>query len=130
MCGCWHRQGAALDNDGMCRIGSTWEAVTHYALVCLLFVGCTLVPLAYHTYATGLVVRLGAKGAVRTFAFCVELTILALMAAIVLLLAWLGDPSLFGSRARQKYYTAYRTLWGPRTISNAFTHICSGHLRM
>ena len=113
----------------MCRIGSTWEAVTHYALVCLLFVGCTLVPFAYHTYATWLVVRIGAKGAVRTFAFCVELTVLALMAATVLLLVWYGDPSLFGSRARQKYDIAFRTLFGPRTVSNTFTHVCFGQLR-
>ena len=113
----------------MCRIGSTWKAVTHYALVCLLFVGCTLVPLAYHTYATGLVVRLGAKGAVRTFAFCVELAILAWMATSVVLLVWYGDPSLFGSRARQKYDIAFRTLFGPRTVSNTFTHVCFGQLR-
>ena len=116
-----HRQGAALDNDGMCRIGSTWKAVTHYVLVCTCFVGCTLAPFVYHTYATWLVVRIGAKGAVRAFAFCVELAILALMAATVLLLVWYGDPSLFGSRARQKFDTAFRTLWGPRTVSNAFT---------
>ena len=107
----------------MCRIGSTWKATTHYALLCLLFVGCTLVPLAYHTYATGLVVRLGAKGAVRTFAFCVELAILAWMATSVVLLVWYGDPSLFGSHGRQKYDTAHRTLWGPRTVSNIHTYV-------
>ena len=123
VCGCWHWQGAALDNDGMCRIGSTWKATTHYALICTCFVGCTLVPLAYHTYATWLVVRLGAKGAVRTFAFSVELAMLAWMAATVLLLVWYGDPSLFGSRARQNYDMTVRTLWGPRTVSNTFTHM-------
>lgn len=106
----------------MCRIGSTWKATTHYVLICFVFVGCILVPLAYHTYATWLVVRLGAKGAVRTFAFCVELAILAWMAANVLSLVWYSEPSLFGSRARQKYDTAYRTLSGPRTVSNIHTY--------
>ena len=108
----------------MCRIGSTWKATTHYALNCLVFVGCILVPLAYHTYATWRVVRLGAKGAVRTFAFCVELAILALMATIVVNLVWYGDPSLFGSRARQNqnYDIASRILFGPRTVSNTFLY--------
>ena len=124
VCGCWHRQGATLDNDGMCRIGSTWKAITHYALICTIFVGCTLVPLAYHTYATRLVVRLGAKGAVRTFAFCVELAILAWMATSAVNLVWYGDPSLFGSSARQNqnYDIAFRTLFGPRTVSNTFLY--------
>ena len=71
ICGCFHGQGAQ-EEDGMCRIGSTWKATTHFALTCIVFISSMLV-LAYHTYATWLVVRLGAKGTIRKLAFCVEL---------------------------------------------------------
>ena len=65
VCGCQYIQGAALDEDGMCPWTSTWMAKTHFALTCTVFIGSMLV-LAYHTYATWRVVRLGAKGTIRT----------------------------------------------------------------
>ena len=116
ICGCWHAQGAALDEDGMCRIGSTWQATTHFVLTCILFMGSMLV-LAYHTYATWLVVRLGAKGTIRKSAFFVELATLGWTAVSAAQVVWYSDPSLFGARATQTTSVIDRILWGPRTAT-------------
>ena len=114
ICGCWHAQGAALDEDGMCLIGSTWKAKTHFALICIILTSSMLV-LAYHTYATWLVMRLGAKGTIRKSAFLVELGMLCWTADNAVQVAWYKDPSLFGARATQTYTVISRILWGLRT---------------
>ena len=114
VCGCLHRQGAALDEDGMCRIGSTWKATAHFALICIVFISSMLV-LAYHTYATWLVVRLGAKGTIRKSAFFVELALLGWTAVNALLAVKFCNPSLLGARPTQTVQVISRVLWGPRT---------------
>ena len=113
VCGCRHQQGAALDEDGMCRIGSTWQATTHFALNCIVFLSSMLV-LAYHTYATWRVVRLGAKGTIRKSAFFVELAILGWTADNAVYVMWFSNPSLFGARAWQTVDAVTRVLWGLR----------------
>eukprot|EP00964_Phaeocystis_antarctica_P032917 scaffold18649_cov71-Phaeocystis_antarctica.AAC.5 len=114
VCGCQYIQGAALDEDGMCPWTSTWMAKTHFALTCTVFIGSMLV-LAYHTYATWRVVRLGAKGTIRKSAFFVELATLAWTAVNAVQVMWYSNPSLFGARAWQTASVIYRILWGPRT---------------
>ena len=121
VCGCYHGRGAALDEDGMCRIGSTWQATTHFALTCILFMGSMLV-LAYHTYATWLVVRLGAKGAVRKSAFLVELALLSWTAVNALWLLYYSKPSLFGARPIQTVTAIHLVLWGPRAAIEHTLH--------
>ena len=114
VCGCHYMQGAALDEDGMCPWTSTWMAKTHFALNCIVLISSMLV-LAYHTYATWLVVRLGAKGTIRKSAFFVELAILSLTAYKTLYVFFFSNPSLFGARAWQTVDAVTRILWGPRT---------------
>jgi len=114
VCGCHYMQGAALDEDGMCPWTSTWMAKTHFALNCIVLISSMLV-LAYHTYATWLVVRLGAKGTIRKSAFFVELATLGWTAVSAVQVAWYNDPSLFGARAWQTVDAVTRILWGPRT---------------
>ena len=111
VCGCFHGQGAALDEDGMCRIGSTWQATTHFVVICIYFIISMLI-LAYHTYATWLVVRLGAKGAVRKSAFLVELALLSWMAGRALFMVKYSNPSLFGARPVQTVTAIYLVLLG------------------
>ena len=97
----------------MCRIGSTWQATTHFALNCIVFLSSMLV-LAYHTYATWRVVRLGAKGTIRKSAFFVELAILGWTADNAVYVMWFSNPSLFGARAWQTVDAVTRVLWGLR----------------
>ena len=111
VCGCWHAQGAALDEDGMCRIGSTWQATAHFTLVCIVFISSMLV-LVYHTYATWLVVRLGAKGTIRKLALFMELATLGWTAVSAVYVVWYSNPSLFGARAWQTATAITYTLWG------------------
>ena len=125
VCGCLHRQGAALDEDGMCRIGSTWKATAHFALICIVFISSMLV-LAYHTYATWLVVRLGAKGTIRKSAFCVELQAVGWTAANAVQVVWYSDPSLFAVfGARQTNRVMLSILWGSRTAIEQTACCCS-----
>ena len=114
VCGCHYMQGAALDEDGMCPWTSTWMAKTHFALNCMVLISYMLV-LAYNTYATWLVVHLGAKGTIRKSAFFVELATLGWTAVSAVQVAWYNDPSLFGARAWQTVDAVTRILWGPRT---------------
>ena len=115
ICGCFHGQGAKIDEDGMCRIGSTWKATTHFTLRCVILTSSMLV-LAYHTYATWLVVRMGAKGTIRKLAFCVELQAVGWTAVNALWVVWYIDPSLFAvSSARQTFRAMIIILWGSRT---------------
>ena len=126
ICGCFHGQGAQ-EEDGMCRIGSTWKATTHFALTCIVFISSMLV-LAYHTYATWLVVRLGAKGTIRKLAFCVELQAVGWTAANVVQVVWYIDPSLFAVfGASQTYRAMLRVLWGSHTAIEQTTCCCSPH---
>ena len=125
VCGCHYIQGAALDEDGMCPWTSTWMAKTHFALTCTVFISSMLV-LAYHTYATWLVVRLGAKGTIRKSAFFVELATLAWTAVNAVQVVWYSNPSLFGARATQTVDAVIRILWGPRTaIEHTASMLCS-----
>ena len=112
VCGCHYMQGAVLE-DGMCPWTSTWMAKTHFALICIVLISSMLV-LAYHTYATSLVVRLGAKGTIRKSAFCVELAILGWTADNAVYVMWFSNPSLFGARAWQTVDAVTRVLWGLR----------------
>ena len=114
VCGCYHGQGAALDEDGMCRTGSTWQATTFFVVNCI-YVIISMLVLSYHTYATWLVVRLGAKGAVRKSAFLVELALLSWTAVNALSLLYFSNPSLLGARPTQTVQVINRVLWGPRT---------------
>ena len=114
VCGCWHEQGAALDEHGMCPWTSTWQAKTHFVLACIAFIMSILV-LAYHTYATWLVLHMGANGAVRKFAFCLEVAVLGWTAINALLVVWYSDPSLLGARTTETVNTIIWFLWGPRT---------------
>ena len=115
VCGCHYMQGAVLE-DGMCPWTSTWMAKTHFALICIVLISSMLV-LAYHTYATWLVVRLGAKGTIRKSAFFVELATLGWTAVSAAQVVWYSDPSLFGARATQTTSVIDRILWGPRTAT-------------
>ena len=108
---CINIQGAALDEDGMCRIGSTWQATAHFTLVCIVFTSSMLV-LVYHTYATWLVVRLGAKGTIRKLALFMELATLGWTAVSAVYVVWYSNPSLFGARAWQTATAITYTLWG------------------
>ena len=108
---CINIQGAALDEDGMCRIGSTWQATAHFALICIVFISSMLV-LVYHTYATWLVVRLGAKGTIRKLALFMELATLGWTAVSAVYVVWYSNPSLFGARAWQTATAITYTLWG------------------
>ena len=121
VCGCYYMQGAALDEDGMCPWTSTWMAKTHFALNCIVFISSMLV-LAYHTYATWLVVRLGAKGAVRKSAFLVELALLSWTAVNALWLLYYSKPSLFGARPIQTVTAIHLVLWGPRAAIEHTLH--------
>ena len=116
VCGCYYMQGAALDEDGMCPWTSTWMAKTHFALNCMVLISYMLV-LAYNTYATWLVVHLGAKGTIRKSAFFVELATLGWTAVSAAQVVWYSDPSLFGARATQTTSVIDRILWGPRTAT-------------
>ena len=125
VCGCFHAQGANLDEDGMCRIGSTWKATTHFTLTCIVLISSMLV-LAYHTYATWLVVRLGAKGTIRKLAFCVELQAVGWTAANAVYVVWYSDPSLFAVfGARQTNRVMLSILWGSRTAIEQTACCCS-----
>ena len=116
VCGCRHQQGAALDEDGMCRIGNTWKATAHFALICIILTSSMLV-LAYHTHATWLVVRLGAKGTIRKLAFCVELQVVGWTVINALWVVWYVDPSLFAVfGARQTFRAMISILWGSLAI--------------
>jgi len=110
VCGCWHEQGAALDEHGMCPWTSTWQAKTHFVLACMVFIMSILV-LAYHTYATWLVLHMGANGAVRKFAFCLEVAVLGWTAINALLVVWYSDPSLLGARTTETVNTIIWFLW-------------------
>jgi len=125
VCGCFHGQGAKIDEDGMCRIGSTWKATTHFTLRCVILTSSMLV-LAYHTYATWLVVRMGAKGTIRKLAFCVELQAVGWTAVNALWVVWYIDPSLFG--ARQNFRAMIIILWAIFTTGLAVGAICQGLL--
>ena len=74
-----------------------------------------MLALAYNTYATWLVVRLSAKGAVRKSAFFVELALLGWTAVNALLAVKFCNPSLLGARPTQTVQVINRVLWGPRT---------------
>ena len=78
--------------------------------------------LSYHTYATWLVVRLGAKGTVRKSAFLVELALLSWTAGNALLVVKYSNPSLLGARPIQTVAAIYLVLWGAHRSQTHRTH--------
>ena len=119
VCGCLHAQGAVPDEGGVCRASSTSKATAHFVLTCLGFTGSVLV-LAYHSYATYLVARLGVKGNLLRFAVFVELAALFYAALCAVRVVRSSDPSLFGVGAMHTSETIVGVLWSAH--SHARTH--------